>query len=201
MWKDLSAKNIIYRVVHYNVKNWYLYAPRLLGGFESQNVLDICSQTLGLSSAVLLQSPDVCTEKINNKIDGIAIVVVYIMAALLFLLIGKNLGNIYEFCKWVLNRSNERFEYLRKKEVRATAIIKAKETREAKMQLQFLCAVIYGFQKIRNLPERCRLITEAFQNAEETFNPTAKKLLQLETTGTRTAFKSITEGGEDITNE
>jgi len=65
----------MYLAVFWLVKSFLLHAPALFGGFEGIDSLDVCSQITGISSTLLVKSPDLCDERISTYVHGKAVIV------------------------------------------------------------------------------------------------------------------------------
>ena len=75
-------------------RKFYMTAPHWLGGCEGRPIEDICANLLGVPSTILFSDlgQRMCNEKVDNKIAGLSIAILYIVGAgILF--------NVYHYAK------------------------------------------------------------------------------------------------------
>lgn len=71
----ITIGGLIYDPIFVLVKIYIISAPKICGGFEGVDLLDICSQITGVSSTLLVKSPDICDERIDTYIHSRAVIV------------------------------------------------------------------------------------------------------------------------------
>lgn len=95
-----------YNMLYMGVKALVLNAPSWMGGYQGIDTIDVCSSLTGISTKHLVSLPDVCQERLEQKIHGYSVVVIAILVIILFYYLAPITRYVHD--KWCEEKQRQR---------------------------------------------------------------------------------------------
>ena len=95
-----------YNMLYMGVKALVLNAPSWMGGYQGIDTIDVCSSLTGISTKHLVSLPDVCQERLEQKIHGYSVVVIAILVIIVFYYLAPITRYVHD--KWCEEKQRQR---------------------------------------------------------------------------------------------